>query len=102
VLILVACDEGDDFEPNHPPTVEITGGAADGEETHYRVEFSWIGRDRDGAVDHYVYAIDDTCLCSTEMAWAPLEMTLSRLGGYRLLYWNVSDPGTGSDWILEG
>jgi hypothetical protein len=65
-LVAVACEDGDDFEPNRPPTVEITGGAADGEETHYRVEFSWIGRDRDGVVDHYLYAIDDTCLCRGE------------------------------------
>jgi hypothetical protein len=50
--------------PNRPPTVEITGGAVEGRNADYRVEFFWFGSDPDGAVDHFLVAIDDTCLCT--------------------------------------
>jgi len=57
---LAACD--DDVRPavNRAPTVTITGGAAEAQEVHYRVEFFWLGTDPDGPIDHYEYAVDDT------------------------------------------
>ncbi len=65
-LVMAACDwTGVDkkYKPNVSPTVRITGGASEGTEADYRVEFYWFGSDPDGFVDHFVYAIDDTCLC---------------------------------------
>ncbi len=50
-------------QPNESPSVRITGGAANGSEADYRVEFYWFGSDPDGTVSHFLYAIDDTCLC---------------------------------------
>jgi hypothetical protein len=47
--------------------VRITGGATEGEAESYRVEFFWFGSDADGTVDHFLYAVDDTCLCRYEV-----------------------------------
>ncbi len=59
---------------NLPPSVQITGGAAEGAAADYRVEFFWFGSDPDGFVDHFVYAIDDTCLCRyTDASGRPVE-----------------------------
>jgi len=67
VLIAVSCSwEGvEEREKNNEhPTVQITGGAAEGSDADYRVEFNWSGSDPDGTIDHFLYAIDDTSLCS--------------------------------------
>jgi len=50
-------------KPNLPPSVRITDGAAEGSQADYRAEFFWFGSDPDGFVEHFVYAVDDTCLC---------------------------------------
>ncbi len=66
LLILSSCAwEGlnEQDRENLKPRVHITGGAAEGTEADYRVEFYWFGSDPDGFVDHFLYAIDDTCLC---------------------------------------
>jgi hypothetical protein len=67
---------------NSPPIVRITGGASEGADADYRVEFNWSGSDQDGTIDHFLYAIDDTCLCSyTELV-------------------EVIDPDTGDpEWV---
>jgi hypothetical protein len=67
LLLSLACSwDGvrESQKPNEPPSVRITGGAADGNDVDYRVEFFWFGSDPDGTVDHFRYAIDDTCMCS--------------------------------------
>ena len=65
--ILGSCDwDGvtENPQPNESPTVRITGGASEGLDADYRVEFFWFGSDPDGTVSHFLYAIDDTCLCA--------------------------------------
>lgn len=70
MLLASACeiDRPDGFgSDNTRPSVSITGGAVDGQTVDYRVEFFWFGSDPDGLVDHFLYAIDDTCLCRYEV-----------------------------------
>lgn len=70
LIVGVGCDwDGleENPQPNLSPSVRITGGAAEGRDADYRIEFFWFGSDPDGTVDHFVYAIDDTCLCTWEV-----------------------------------
>jgi hypothetical protein len=68
-IVATGCDWNGvrrNVQPNKPPTVRITGGAAEGQSEDYRVEFFWFGSDPDGTVSHFVVAIDDTCMCTYE------------------------------------
>lgn len=70
VLAVSACEwEGYDRvqPPNERPTIRITGGATEGGNADYRVEFFWFGSDADGVVSFFQHAIDDTCLCTYEV-----------------------------------
>jgi hypothetical protein len=54
--------------PNQRPSVRITAGASspDSGGVDYRVQFQWVGSDRDGVVTTFQYAMDDTL---SENAW---------------------------------
>ena len=62
LAILLGCGE-DSFvgaaRHNRPPTIRMTSGPPEGDTTSYRINFSWIGNDPDGKVDHYEFAICD-------------------------------------------
>lgn len=70
-LLLVGCEwvgrDEETLRPNERPTVRITGGATEGQPESYRVEFFWYGSDVDGTIDHFLIAVDDTCLCTYEV-----------------------------------
>lgn len=62
VLLLLACSEEPyigSYKTNQAPTVRLTNGPAEGEETEYRVRFFWVGYDPDGTVTHYEYVLAD-------------------------------------------
>jgi hypothetical protein len=59
---LFGCDENvfiGDPALNQPPTVRLTGGPPEGDTTSYKIKFSWMGNDPDGAVANYEYAMCD-------------------------------------------
>ena len=54
IVLATGCDwDGlrESPRPNQMPTVRITGGAVNGTDASYDVEFFWFGSDPDGAVD---------------------------------------------------
>jgi hypothetical protein len=56
------CERGayiGEIRPNTPPTVKLTSGPLEGDTTVYRIEFSWVGNDRDGTVQYYEFAVCD-------------------------------------------
>ena len=63
--------------PNEPPVVEITTGAADSTATSYITTFGWHGADSDGAIDHYLYAVDDSSAGWTETTETSVELHLT-------------------------
>jgi len=72
-IVVSGCEwEGtvDATKPNQQPLVQITGGAAEGEDADYRVSFQWFGSDADGLIDHFEYALDDTALWSRTTAYS--------------------------------
>jgi hypothetical protein len=59
---LLGCDEDlfvGSTAANQPPSIRLTGGPPEGDTTSYRIEFSWMGYDPDGHVEHYEYAMCD-------------------------------------------
>lgn len=60
MLVAFACERSPSRPTvNLPPHVRITEGAPDSADVDYRVTFRWTGWDDDGAVDYYLYALDE-------------------------------------------
>ena len=65
--VFSGCDEEKGIlVPNNPPVVLLTAAPPDSGISGYDVEFQWEGRDSDGEVDHFIYAIDPPDLNGTE------------------------------------
>ncbi len=55
-----SCDESlytGTIKPNVPPTIKLTSGPLEGDTTAYAIDFSWVGNDKDGTIDHYEFAM---------------------------------------------
>ena len=62
LAIVAGCDNDSYFgelAENMLPTIELTSGPLEGDTTLYRIEFSWVGTDRDGTVRYYEFVICD-------------------------------------------
>jgi hypothetical protein len=72
LLVLGGCEKNKSTTPapNQPPTVEITGGAAEHQADDYKVEFYWFGYDPDGAIDHFDLAVDDSSFATADTTTA--------------------------------
>jgi hypothetical protein len=42
---------------NAPPTIQLVNGPVEQDLVGYKVELSWLGKDRDGSVEHYEFVI---------------------------------------------
>lgn len=79
-FIIAGCSKENHTEPiprNQPPVVEITNGAADSTSTSYITTFGWHGEDGDGAIDHYLYAVDDSSTGWVETTDTSVELHLT-------------------------
>ncbi|KPJ60365.1 MAG: hypothetical protein AMJ46_07290, partial [Latescibacteria bacterium DG_63] len=61
-VLLSGCSKKREGErvPNERPHVKVSGGPPQGGVASYTMPIYWFGWDKDGVVDHFVYAIDDT------------------------------------------
>jgi hypothetical protein len=57
-LVMAACGGDDPPAANRAPTIDLTAGPMDGDSAAWNARFHWYGRDPDGYVDHYEYALD--------------------------------------------
>jgi len=61
LLVFSGCEHKKDVPiPNERPTVKVSGGPPNGGTANYTIPIYWFGSDRDGVVDYFLYAIDDT------------------------------------------
>lgn len=62
LLGVFSCEEEDVLLPdrNLPPETIVTDAPAESTDTNFRVHMFWYGRDADGIVTQFRYAIDDT------------------------------------------
>lgn len=100
---LPGCDESRGrFIQNVPPEVLLTAAPPDSGTTGYAVEFYWEGRDSDGEVDHFIYAVDPPDIYGDEdSVWTRTEaysgtFAFEASGFDTLLHW--SDPQIAKSW----
>ena len=63
--------------PNQLPTVELTSTPAPGSVIgNYSYDIRWAGRDADGHIDHFLYAVDPPSHAGSDTAW--ITTTLNR------------------------
>jgi hypothetical protein len=86
-------DPADEDRTNFRPTVAITEGALDSASVDYRVDFRWRGRDEDGGISGFEWAIDDTIL---ENAW----QWTTELGG-RFMFRATTEPDEPPDSLFH-
>lgn len=99
------CDEDKGrLIPNKPPEVLLTAAPPDSGETGYDVEFYWEGRDADGEVDHFIYAVDPPDMFSAgDSVWIRTDAYSGsfafRAVNFDTLY-HWSDPQIAKSWHL--
>jgi hypothetical protein len=72
LLLAGACSKVTPFVelPNQLPTVEITSAPAPGGVIgNYSYDIRWAGRDADGRIDHFLYAVDPPSQAGSDTAW---------------------------------
>jgi len=63
--------------PNQPPTITLTSAPAPGSTIgNYSYDIRWAGRDADGHIDHFLFAVDPPALAGNDTAWT--ATTLNR------------------------
>jgi hypothetical protein len=61
--------------PNHPPEVSIARATALAEGATRGLSVRWIGRDADGRIDHYVYALNPASVDKVDRFWTRTGLT---------------------------
>ena len=61
--------------PNQPPTVALTSAPAPGSTIgNYSYDIRWAGRDVDGHIDHFLYAVDPPGRSGSDTAWTATSL----------------------------
>src|SRR5438477_10474369 len=61
--------------PNQIPTVAITSAPSPGTVLgNYSYDIRWAGRDSDGRIDHFLYAVDPLSRAGSDTAWTATQL----------------------------
>ena len=61
--------------PNEIPTVAITSAPSPGTVLgNYSYDIRWAGRDADGRIDHFLYAVDPPSRAGSDTAWTATQL----------------------------